>query len=252
MRVVFEDNHLLAVAKPAGVATMGALAGAPSMVERAKEYLRAEYGKGGEVYLGVVSRLDSPVSGVVLFARTSKAAARLTAAFASHRVEKRYLAVVEGEAAERDELVHFLRHDDRNHRVHATHEGASGAQQAKLRYRRLARRNDRSLLEVELLTGRKHQVRVQLAKAGLPIAGDIKYGASSRWGEGIGLHSWRLGLDHPVRHEALVMGVEPPPAWNNAMAKFGVLEAANPLATADTEFRTIVAERFGKPGNGGS
>jgi 23S rRNA pseudouridine1911/1915/1917 synthase len=245
MRIVFEDNHLLAVAKPPGLSTMGALAGRPSLVEQAKQRLREEYKKPGAVYLGVVSRLDSVVSGVVLFARTSKAAARLTAAFESRRVEKRYLAVVEGYPAASAELVHYLRHDDRNRRVHATHAGAPDARRAELRYRTLARRGERSLLEVTLLTGRKHQIRVQLAKEGTPIAGDAKYGATTAWSEGIGLHAWRLGLEHPVRREPLILGVDPPKSWAPALAKFGMLESANPLATADTEFRTIVAERFG-------
>lgn len=215
LQIVYEDNHLLAVAKPPGAPTQGAKPGVVSVLDMAKAYLRDKYDKPGAVYLGVVSRLDAPVTGLLLFARTSKAAARLTDAFRARRPEKRYLATVEGAAPPCEgTVVHFLKKDDRNARVFATHEDAPGAQRAELSYETLLTRGNRSLLELRLMTGRKHQIRVQLAKLGCPILGDDKYGAKETYGPGIALHSWRLALEHPVRREPLAL--ECPPA-----ARFG-------------------------------
>ncbi|TWT42575.1 RluA family pseudouridine synthase [Botrimarina hoheduenensis] len=215
MRVLFEDNHLLAVAKPAGLATMGVEAERDSLVQQAKAYLRDKYNKPGEVYLGVVSRLDLPVSGVLLLARTSKAAARLTAAFKGREVEKRYLACVEGRL-EPDEatLEHHLAIDERNRKTYATQPDSPGAQLARLHYRVVARERETSLLEVRLITGRKHQIRVQLAKVGTPVVGDAKYGATRPYKPGIALHAWRLALEHPVRRTPLLLEAPPPKGWN--------------------------------------
>ncbi|QDT69104.1 Ribosomal large subunit pseudouridine synthase D [Planctomycetes bacterium MalM25] len=214
LQVVYEDNHLLAVAKPPGVATMGAAAGETTVLDLAKQHLKEKYAKPGEVYLGVVSRLDKPVTGVLLFARTSKAAARLTKAFGSRRVEKVYLATVAGEVAPHDEpVVHHLRKDDRNQRMHTTHADASGAQRAELSYKVLLAQQDKSLLAVRLQTGRKHQIRVQLAKLGHPILGDEKYGGEAGYTPGIALHSWRLALEHPVRREPLSLSYPPAEGW---------------------------------------
>lgn len=210
MRVLLEDNHLLAVAKPSGVATMGAAPGKPTVVERAKAYLKQKYDKPGEVYLGIVSRLDAPVTGVLLFARTSKAASRLTAAFRDRRVDKLYLAAVEGEAQPLDApLVHYLTKDDDRRRMVAS--DSSGGQRAELAYRVVRATPSQSLLLVRLHTGRKHQIRVQLAKHGHPILGDRKYGARSIDTPGIGLHAWRLRLEHPVRREPIEILAPPPP-----------------------------------------
>ena len=136
LEVLYEDNHLLAVNKPALLATMGVAEDVPSLLTVAKEWLRQKYDKPGNVYLGVVSRLDAPVTGLLVFAKTSKAAARLNEAFRSRDVSKAYLAVVEGEIdPPAGTLEHFLRHDERHRRVHVTHEGADGAQFARLAYR---------------------------------------------------------------------------------------------------------------------
>ena len=214
LRVIYEDNHLLAVAKPAGLATMGAAPGVSTLVDHAKSYLKEKYNKPGEVYLGVVSRLDSPVTGLVLFARTSKAAARLTDAFRTRRVEKLYLATVAGEPeAEQAVLRHWLRKDERRRRMHATHEGAEGAKQAELSYQVLLRRDGGALLAVRPVTGRKHQIRVQLAKEGLPLVGDEKYDGPASSEPGVALHSWRLELEHPVRREPLELEAVPPGGW---------------------------------------
>lgn len=212
--IIYEDNHLLVLAKPAGVPTQGAAEGVASVVDLAKDYLRVKYDKPGNVYLGVVSRLDKPVTGVLVFARTSKAAARLNDAFRGRRVEKRYLATVEGDAPEHTgPLVHHLAHDDRNRRVYATHADAPGAQRAELSYEVLLRTPHRSLLQVHLHTGRKHQIRVQLAKQGLPILGDERYGSTEPYGPGVALHAWRLVIEHPVRKAPLSLTCAPPQGW---------------------------------------
>jgi len=204
LKVLYEDNHLLVVDKPAGLATMGVADDKPSLLSVAREYIKHKYNKPGNVYLGIVSRLDAPVTGVIVLARTSKAASRLTDAFRARRVEKSYLALVEGHPAESSaRLENYLRKDERHRRVHTTHADAKGAQFAALQYEVLEELEDKALLKVTLETGRKHQIRVQLAKLGHPICGDRKYGSNvifppGRNTEGIGLHSWRLSMQHPV------------------------------------------------------
>lgn len=214
LRIVHEDNHLLAVAKPAGIPTMGAEEGVETVVDQAKAYLAEKYDKPGAVYLGVVSRLDAPVAGVLLFARTSKAAARLTDAFASRRVEKLYLATVTGEVPPCDgPVVHYLQKDDRNARVFVTQKQSEDAQRAELTYEVLRTLGGKSLLAVRLITGRKHQIRVQLSKLGIPILGDEKYGSGDPHRPGIALHSWRLKLEHPVRREPMTLKCPPAKRW---------------------------------------
>jgi 23S rRNA pseudouridine1911/1915/1917 synthase len=214
LEVLYEDNHLLAVNKPAMLPTMGVAEDRESLLAVAKEYVRRTYNKPGNVYLGIVSRLDAPVTGVVLLARTSKAAARLSEAFRTRRVEKIYLATVEGvpEGAMAT-LEHYLRKDERHRKVHATHEGHPEAQLARLSYRVAARGGGISLLEIQLDTGRKHQIRVQLAKIGHPIVGDRKYGSTLELASGIALHARRLELEHPIRKEPLRLEAPLPQAW---------------------------------------
>lgn len=194
---------------------MGAAPGVESFLDHAKRYLKQKYDKPGEVYLGVVSRLDAPVSGVIVFARTSKAAARLSEAFRERKVEKRYLAIVAGDAKPTEgSVVHHLKKDERNHKMFATHADMPDAQRAELSYQVLSQSNDRSLLVVSPLTGRKHQIRVQLAKLGLPILGDKKYGSTNPMsGDGIALHSWRLTLSHPVKKDSLSFSCPLPSSW---------------------------------------
>lgn len=214
LHVLYEDNHLLVVNKPALLPTMGVAADKPSLLTVCKEYIRTKYDKPGNVYLGVVSRLDAPVTGVVLLARTSKAAARLTAAFKSRDVEKTYWAVVAGVPVHpQGTLEHFLRKDDRHRKMHVTNAGAKDAQLARLSYRVLAETNDLSHLEVALETGRKHQIRVQLAKLGHPIVGDRKYGSGIEFASGIALHARRLEIEHPVRKEPIEFEAPLPGAW---------------------------------------
>jgi 23S rRNA pseudouridine1911/1915/1917 synthase len=213
--VLYEDNHLLAVNKPAGIPTQGAAAGRPSLVSLAKAYVKQKYVKPGNVYLGVVSRLDAAVSGVVIFARTSKAAARLTRQFRDRAVTKVYWAIVSGTPQATATCDDWLAKDETRHQMRLADEQTEGATPARLVYRRLKRLSRGWLLEVTLETGRKHQIRVQLASRGLPILGDRKYGSRQPFVGGIALHSHLLQLVHPTRGEAIKLVAEPPLAWRS-------------------------------------
>lgn len=218
LQVLYEDNHVLVINKPAELPTMGVRAGNESVLDIAKRYIKQKYNKPGNVYLGVVSRLDAPVTGALLIARTSKAAARLSKQFRDRSVEKTYLAIVEGSPVQsKATLQHWLRKDERHRRVHVTMKDLETAQQATLHYtlkRELAR--DCALLEVKLETGRKHQIRVQLSAIGHPILGDRKYKSNSLdFGPGIALHSHCLVFEHPVKQEEVRIEVEPPLSWRS-------------------------------------
>jgi len=218
LHILLEDNHLLAVLKPAMLPTMGVAADRPSLLSEAKAYLKRKYNKPGNVYLGIVSRLDAPVSGVVLMARTSKAAARLSRQFREHDVEKRYWAVVDDPVnPPAGRCVDWLIKDERHRRMHVAREGKPGAQRAELAYRTLQSVRGGTLLEVRLLTGRKHQIRVQLAQRGWPIRGDRKYGSTRPFPHGIALHGRYLRLEHPVRHTPLEITAPLPQSWSSSL-----------------------------------
>lgn len=226
LEILYEDNHLLAVVKPAMLPTMGVAPDRPSLIAIAKEYVRRKYQKPGNVYLGVVSRLDAPVSGVVLLARTSKAAARLSEQFRTRSVRKVYWALVEGEPAPPGGVLeHYLRHDDRHRRVRVTHAATDGARIARLRYETLDRKGAVCRLQIQPETGRKHQIRVQLAQIGHPIVGDRKYGSVSPFPSGIALHARRLVVEHPVRRIPVEWTAPLPAAWE----RFGFGEAKDVL-----------------------
>jgi 23S rRNA pseudouridine1911/1915/1917 synthase len=212
--ILYEDNHLLVLSKPAGLPTMGAPGGVPTLLGLAKDYIKQKHHKPGNVYLGVMSRLDAPVTGVVLLARTSKAAARLTEQFRTHAVEKTYWALVEGALRPASgALTNWLAEDERHRRMQVVDEARAGAKRARLAYRQLSSAGGKSLLEVVLETGRKHQIRLQLAHHGYPILGDRKYGSRTSFPAGIALHSRRLVVAHPVRGDALVFEAPLPKSW---------------------------------------
>jgi 23S rRNA pseudouridine1911/1915/1917 synthase len=214
LHVLYEDNHLLAVVKPAGLPTMGTPGDRPTLLTLAKEYVKRRYRKPGNVYLGVVSRLDAPVTGAVLLARTSKAAARLTEQFRSHSVEKRYWAVVEGVFDSlAGSFVDWLAHDDRHRRMHVVGPTLPGAREARLAYRQLSTVQEDSWLEIELETGRKHQIRLQLAHHGHPVVGDRKYGSRKAFSAGIALHARRLVVSHPTTEVRLEFEAPLPDSW---------------------------------------
>lgn len=221
LEILYEDNHLLAISKPAGLPTMGVAESEPSLLNLAKEYIKERYNKPGNVYLGIVSRLDAPVTGVVIIARTSKAARRLTEQFRGREVEKTYWALVDGQITPAaGECVDWLGQDERHRRMWIVGPTLPGAKQARLAYQRIAELPDSSLLEVTLETGRKHQIRLQLAHRGYPILGDRKYGSRRPWPVGIALHARRLVLTHPVKGDRLSIEAPVPMAWR----RFGVRE----------------------------
>jgi 23S rRNA pseudouridine1911/1915/1917 synthase len=215
--ILYEDNHLLVLNKPSGLATMGALEGEPSLVEWARADLKRRYDKPGNVYVGVVQRLDAWASGVLVLAKTSKAAARLTAQFAARDTAKLYWCVVEGLVEPADGTWHdFLAKDDAARRVRTVAKTAAGAQAATLNYHVRGCSADRQMtwLEVELLTGRKHQIRVQCSSRGHAIIGDQKYDATTRFVlETIALHSRTLSFEHPTRGERLTFTAPLPASW---------------------------------------
>jgi 23S rRNA pseudouridine1911/1915/1917 synthase len=217
--VLLEDNHCLAVNKPAGLLTQGDATGEPSLIDAARAYLREKYHKPGNVFVGLVHRLDRPVSGVVLLARTSKAAARLSEQFRAGTVEKVYWAVVEGICRdEAGEWVDWLWKDQARNVVRTVPAGTAGAQEARLAYRVLGRGRRGTALELRPITGRSHQLRVQLAARGLPIVGDRKYGATSTLkaldgGHRVALHARELVIRHPTRAGAIAVVAPTPADW---------------------------------------
>ena len=217
-RVLYEDNHLLVIDKPAPLATMGAAAGEPTAVEWARDYLKRRYDKPGNVFIGVVSRLDAFVTGVLPLARTSKGAARLSASFAGDDVAKHYVAWLDGmlpaaQGSWRDRL----RHDDQAQRVVV--ERGAGGQEAELHWERIATIDDRDLVAIRLITGRKHQIRVQASSRRLPIVGDVKYGGPRWSAPGIALHAARIVLPHPTRREPMTFEAPLPETWPLAVRR---------------------------------
>lgn len=208
LEVLYEDNHLISVNKPAGMLVQGDRSGQVSLMDVVKEYIRVRYQKPGNVFLGLVHRLDRPVSGVVLFARTSKAAARLTAQWKAREVRKIYWAAVEGALKpERGRLEDHIRKSGK--RVRMAGEGTPGAKEAVLEYRTLARSKGVSLVEIVLVTGRKHQIRAQLSQAGCPVVGDVKYGAAGFLEDKtIRLVARSLRFRHPVGGREMTVSVD--------------------------------------------
>lgn len=222
--ILYEDNHLLAVNKPSGWPSAHFDGNDQTMDQVAKEYLREKYQKPGNVFLGVVHRLDKPVSGCLLFARTSKAASRLSEQFRESAVEKVYWAVIEAKSQNRlweagsGSFDDWLWHDDAGHQVRVVDPGTAGAKPARLLWTARARHRDLVLLELRPHTGRKHQLRVQLASRGMPIYGDKKYGSAVSFGDGIGLHARSLGFLHPTRTEPIQIKAEVPLTWRGRFA----------------------------------
>lgn len=200
MEILYEDNHIIIVNKAVGEIVQGDKTGDEPLSETLKRFIKERDAKPGNVFVGVAHRLDRPVSGVVAFAKTSKALARLNAMFATGQIHKTYWAVTAGTPPEpQGELRHYITTTERNNKSYASLQPKDGAKEARLRYRLLTATERYKLVEVELLTGRKHQIRVQLAAIGCPIKGDLKYGAKrSNPDGGISLHARRITFIHPV------------------------------------------------------
>lgn len=208
MKILYEDNHLIAVRKRVGDIVQGDKTGDVPLSDMVKNFLKDKYQKLGNVYLGVVHRLDRPVSGVVLFSKTSKALPRLNKMFAEHKgVKKTYLAIVVNKPAQpQGTLTHWLTRNEKQNTARAYDREVPGSKKAVLDYRLVAQSERYFLLEIELHTGRHHQIRCQLSKIGCPIRGDLKYGAPrSNPDGGISLHAWRLELEHPVSHQNITI-----------------------------------------------
>lgn len=213
--IIYEDNHQLVLNKPAGLLTQPSGTAQNSLEFEAKNWIKHHFHKPGNVFLEAVHRLDKPVSGIVLFARTSKALSRLQASMRAKESQKLYVAVAEGEFAKPEEtLTHYLIHDDFQARIAPDD---PSAKKVVLHYRVLKQSEGQALLEIRLETGRYHQIRAQLSEIGHPIVGDFKYGSSIPYAEeAIALHHYRLQIPHPIT--ALMQTFEAP--WPSAMANF--------------------------------
>lgn len=215
MTVVYEDNHIIIVNKTASEIVQGDKTGDVPLSETVKQYLKEKYQKPGNVFIGVTHRLDRPVSGLVVFAKTSKALSRLNEMFKNSEVKKTYWAIVKQTPAETEgELVNYLVRNEKQNKSYAYDTEKPGSKKAILHYRLIARSDNYCLLEVDLKTGRHHQIRCQLAKMGCPIKGDLKYGFPRSNPDGsICLHARRVRFVHPVSKE-LIDVVAPVPSDN--------------------------------------
>jgi 23S rRNA pseudouridine1911/1915/1917 synthase len=215
--VVYEDNHLLVINKPAGILVQGDSTHDKPLVNYGKEYIKKKYNKPGEVFLGVVHRLDRPVSGLVVFARTSKALERMNKIFHDRKVQKTYWAITKQKTRpEKGKLVDWMIKDTTKNVSKVCSEETEGAKRAELSYRYLGTLNRHHLIEITPKTGRPHQIRVQLSTAGCPIRGDIKYGFKQPNPDAsIHLHARKLYFVHPVKKEPveLVAGLPESEFW---------------------------------------
>jgi 23S rRNA pseudouridine1911/1915/1917 synthase len=218
MTVVYEDNHIIIVNKSASEIVQGDKTGDTPLSETVKAYLKEKYQKPGNVFIGVTHRLDRPVSGLVVFAKTSKALARLNEMFRTSEVKKTYWAIVKQRPPEMEgELVHYLVRNEKQNKSYAYDREVPNSKKAVLHYRVIGHSENYFLVEVDLKTGRHHQIRCQLAKMGCPIKGDLKYGAPRSNPDGsICLHSRRVCFIHPVSKERIEVTAPVPEGnlWN--------------------------------------
>lgn len=218
MTVVYEDNHIIVVNKTSSEIVQGDKTGDIPLSETVKQYLKEKYQKPGNVFVGVTHRLDRPVSGLVVFAKTSKALSRLNEMFKNSEVKKTYWAIVKECPRELEgELVHYLVRNEKQNKSYAYDKEVPDSKKAILHYRLIARSQNYNLLEVDLKTGRHHQIRCQLAKMGCPIKGDLKYGSARSNPDGsICLHARRISFIHPVSKEQIDLEAPVPPGslWN--------------------------------------
>lgn len=211
LKVLYEDNHLIAVFKPAGILVQGDKTGDVCLMDETKEYLKEKYNKPGNVFLGLLHRLDRPVSGIILFSKTSKGASRLSEQFRNHQVKKEYQALVEGNLNKsKDTLIDYLLHDEKTNKTQVLDKEKSGAQYAELDYEVLEKQGKNTLLKINLKTGRHHQIRIQLSHIGHPIVGDKKYGAKTPYKEGqIALCAVSLAFQTATGDETKIITVKP-------------------------------------------
>lgn len=205
MDVLYEDNHIIIVNKKPGEIVQGDKTGDVPLSETVKDWIKERYAKPGNVYIGVVHRLDRPVGGIVVFAKTSKACARLNDMFRNGQVHKTYWAITRNMPKEPEALLtHYITTVEKNNKSYASATPKEGSKESKLKYKVIANSDRYHLLEVELLTGRKHQIRVQLSSIGCPVKGDLKYGDKRSNPDGsISLIARRVQFEHPVSHKMI-------------------------------------------------
>jgi len=201
IKILYEDNHVIVCIKPAGVLSQSDGSGSPDMLTILKRYIKEKYEKPGEVYLGLVHRLDRPVSGVMVFARTSKAASRLSEQIRTRKVEKLYRCVVNGVLEGSGRLENYISKDEDKNIVTVIDTEKPGFKASYLDYKAIASKDGMTLVEVKLGTGRSHQIRAQMAHSGHPLVGDQKYGQKDNRCKDIALESFKLSFEHPVKRE---------------------------------------------------
>ena len=205
LTVLYEDNQIVVVIKPQNTPTMPDESKDDSLLSLVKEYVKEKYNKQGEAFIGLVHRLDRPTGGIMVFARTSKAAKRLSEQFQTHSVEKTYYAVVNGVVKTRfAQLTNYLKKDEKENIVKIVPMSENGAKKAELVYNYLEDNGKESLLEVKILTGRSHQIRLQLANVGHSLVGDVKYGKDKGRTSNLGLWAGKLAFDHPTTKQRMV------------------------------------------------
>lgn len=212
MEILYEDNHLIAINKSSSELVQGDETGDISLDITLKEYLKEKYGKPGNVFLGVVHRLDRPVTGVVLFAKTGKALSRLNKLFRDQEIRKKYWAIVKNKPVPSSgELNHYLTRNTRQNKSYAHDLQVPGSKNARLAYRTIISFKNYHLLEIDLFTGRHHQIRCQLAKINCPVKGDLKYGfPKPNPDSGISLHAREIRFLHPVKQQEIILTAPPP------------------------------------------
>ena len=221
MNVLYEDNHLIIINKNCGDLVQSDSTGDVALEQTVKDYLKSKYGKSGEVFLGVVHRVDRPVSGIVMFARTTKAQQRINRMFQKKEIKKTYLAIVKELPKNEKEratssLTHYITRNTKTNRSYASNEQRPNSKKAVLHYRHITSSERYHLLEIDLESGRHHQIRCQLSAVGCPIRGDLKYGyARSNPNGGISLHARQIQLKHPVKEEEINLTAPLPddPLW---------------------------------------
>ncbi|HEY1039125.1 MAG TPA: RluA family pseudouridine synthase [Bacteroidia bacterium] len=228
IEVLYEDNHIIAINKRPSDIVQGDKTGDEPLSEKVKQFLRAKYDKPGDVFCGVVHRIDRPVSGVVLFAKTSKALSRLNELFRTKDITKTYWAVVKNKPKEMEgTLIHYMIKDEAKNKSRAYAEPRKGALKSELHYKIIAKTDTYFLLEVNPITGRHHQIRVQLSTMGSPIKGDIKYGFDrTNKDASIHLHARKIEFTHPVKQTPMCI-IAPPPdevVWNACVKDLNISE----------------------------
>lgn len=216
IKILYEDNHVIVCIKPAGVLSQSDGSGSPDMLTILKRYIKEKYEKPGEVYLGLVHRLDRPVSGVMVFARTSKAASRLSEQIRTRKVEKLYRCVVNGVLEGSGRLENYISKDEDRNIVTVSDSEKPGYKASYLDYRAVDTKDGLTLTEIRLGTGRSHQIRAQMAHNGYPLVGDQKYGQKDNRCKDIALESFKLSFEHPVKREFITFEAPVPEGfpWN--------------------------------------